>query len=130
MASRETDRTERVRQVVNGVLREQTDEELRLFGFVHLHGVSQFCAMLALQRGLDAELGTIAGMLHDIWTVRTGERAEHGERGTPLARSIMSKLGCFTESEIETVCGAICHHLWRGRSSLSARSARQRGLSG
>ena len=65
MAS-EMDRTERVRQIVDEILRGQPDDLERRCGFVHLYGVAQACALLALKRGLDAETGTIAGMLHDL----------------------------------------------------------------
>ena len=55
------DRTEQVRQVVDEILRGQPDEEERRCGFIHLYGVAQACALLALKRGLDAELCTVAG---------------------------------------------------------------------
>lgn len=107
------DRIERVRQVVDETLRGQQDEQERRCGFVHLYGVAQACALLALKRGLDAELGTVAGMLHDLWYYQTGDRADHGRRGVPLARQILSRLGCFAESEIVTICEAIAHHSFK-----------------
>jgi len=110
----EMDRTERVRQVVDEILRGQPDEEERRCGFVHLYGVAQACALLALKRGLDAELCTVAGMLHDIWVYKTGDPADHGRRGAPLAREILSGLDCFAEDEIATICEAIAHHRIKG----------------
>ena len=110
MARDEIDRTERVRQVVDPILRGQADEEERRSGFVHLYGVAQACALLALKRGLDAELCTVSGMLHDIWVYKTGDPTDHGRRGAPLAKEILSGLGCFAEAEIETICEAIAHH--------------------
>jgi hypothetical protein len=110
MAVGEMDRTERVRLVVDDILRGQPDVEERRCGFVHLYGVAHACALLALKRGLDAELGTIAGMLHDLWTYKTGDPTDHGRRGAPLARQILSDLGCFVEDEIATICEAIAHH--------------------
>jgi HD superfamily phosphodiesterase len=104
------DRTERVRQVVDEVLRGQPDEAERRAGFVHLYGVAQACALLALKRGLDAELGTVSGMLHDLWSYKTGDPTDHGRRGAPLAREILSSLGCYTEGEMATICQAIAHH--------------------
>lgn len=110
MASIELDRTERVRQVVDEILRGQPDVEEQRSGFVHLYTVAQACALLALVRGLDAELGTIAGMLHDLATYKTGDLTDHGRRSAILAREILSDLGCYTEDEIATICGAIAHH--------------------
>jgi HD superfamily phosphodiesterase len=114
MASVEMDRTERVRQVVDEILRGQTDDEERRCGFVHLYGVAQACALLALKRGLDVELSTVAGMLHDIWSYKTLDPTDHARRGAPLAREILTDLGCFAESEIATLCGAIAHHSLKG----------------
>jgi len=111
------DRTERVRLVVDQILRAQPDEEERRCGFVHLYGVAQACALLALKRGLDAELGTIAGMLHDLWTYKTGDLTDHrwhGQRGGRLAREMPSGLDCFAEGEIATICQAIARHDIKG----------------
>ena len=106
------DRTERVRLIVDEILREQPDETERRCGFLHLYGVAQACALLALKRGLDAELCTVAGMLHDLWTYKTGDPTDHARRGAPLAREILSGLGCFSEGEMTTICRAIsCHSL-------------------
>ena len=115
MASIELDRTERVRQVVDEVLRGQPHESYRRDGFVHLYGVAQACALLALVRGLDAELCTIAGMLHDLATYKTGDLTDHSRRSAILAREILSDLGCFAEDEIATLCGAIAHHSIKGK---------------
>ena len=110
MTSVQLDRTERVRQVVDEILRAQPDIEERRAGFVHLYGVAQACALLALRRSLDAELCTVAGMLHDLATYQTGDPADHGRRGAVLARQILSDLRCFAEDEVATICQAIAHH--------------------
>jgi HD superfamily phosphodiesterase len=36
----------------------------------HMVAASQFCALIALKRGENAELATIAGLLHDIYAYR------------------------------------------------------------
>ncbi|MFL7791017.1 MAG: HD domain-containing protein [Anaerolineae bacterium] len=108
-------RVELVRQVVDGILRQQPDVEERRCGFVHLYGVAQACALLALKRGLDSELCTIAGMLHDIWTYKTGEPRDHAASGSVEAQKIMSDLGCFTEQEIAVVGTAVLHHSDKGQ---------------
>ena len=58
-------RIEKVREVVDEILLHMTDDEERRCAYLHLYGVSQACALLALKRGEDVELATIAGMLHD-----------------------------------------------------------------
>ena len=107
-------RTERVRQVVDEILWGQPDVMERRAGFIHLYGVSQACALLALVRGLDVELGTIAGMLHDLWTYKTGDPTDHAQPGAELAREVLSQLGCFSEHEIEILCQAVVHHSVKG----------------
>ena len=103
-------RVESVRQVIDEILRRQPDVEERRCGFVHLYGVAQACAMLALWRGLDPELCTIAGMLHDIWSYKSGDPTDHAKLGSVEAQRIMSELGCFSEAETATVGAAIAHH--------------------
>jgi len=103
-------RIEQVRQVVDETLRQQLNEEERRCGFVHLYGVAQACALLALRRGLDPELGTIAGMLHDLCSYKTLDTRDHGPRGAVLARGILEDLGSFRPNEIEAICHAIEHH--------------------
>jgi uncharacterized protein len=108
------DRTERVRQVVDQILCGQPDEEERRCGFVHLYGVAQAAALLALVRGLDPELATVAGMLHDLWTYHSGDPTDHGRRGALLAREILTDLDAFTADEITTLCAAVAHHCLKG----------------
>ena len=62
------DRIQQVRAYVDSVTGRIGDKELRKEAVVHLYGVSQACALIAMKRGEDKELAVIAGMLHDIWT--------------------------------------------------------------
>ena len=104
-------RVELIRQVIDEqVLRQQPDVEERRRGFVHLYGVAQACAFLALKRGLDPELGMIAGMLHDVWRYKTGDPMDHATLGSAEARTILLELGCFTQEEIDAVSQAVFHH--------------------
>ena len=103
-------RLETVRQVVNEILRQQPDEETRRWGFVHLYGVSAACVLLAARRGIDAQLCAVAGMLHDIWSYKTGDSTDHALLGAPEASRILEATGRFTPKEIRIVCGAIARH--------------------
>lgn len=104
------DRLEKIRQVVDGILRNQQDVEERRCGFVHLYGVSAICAMLALKRGLDAEIASIAGMLHDIYSYRTGLTQYHAHNGEEDVRVILRDLGVFTDEEQHIIRMAIFRH--------------------
>lgn len=43
---------------------EETQE--RRCGYLHLYGVSQACAMIALKKNQDVELSIMVGILHDL----------------------------------------------------------------
>lgn len=104
------DKLEAVRKVVDTVLMEQTNTDLRRSGFVHLYGVANFCSLLAKKRGVDVELSTITGMLHDIATYKTGNSFRHAEFGAVEAEHILRGLELFRDEEIEQICKAIVNH--------------------
>jgi uncharacterized protein len=107
-------RIERVREIVDAILGDQPDVVKRRCGFVHLYGVAQAAALLALQRGLDLELATVAGMLHDIDTYRTAASPDHAARSADEARRILLVAGSFAAEEMETICTAIRRHSDKG----------------
>lgn len=78
--------------------------------YIHLYGVAQACALLALKRGQDVELAVIAGLMHDLHTYRTGSPAGHARQGAVLARALLSPTGLFTPEEMEKISAAICAH--------------------
>lgn len=45
-------RLEVIQKIIDSVLMEQTDLDVRQFGFIHLYGVSSFCSLLAKNAGL------------------------------------------------------------------------------
>ncbi len=108
------DRLERVRGVVDGILSGQTDLARRRSGFVHLYGVSTVCVLLAIKRGLDAELCGTAGMLHDIATCESGSSKDHAQRGGVRAGEILAEAGGFSEDEIASISEAISTHSTKG----------------
>ena len=103
-------RIEKVREIVDGILVNMSDEEERRCAYVHLYGVSQACALLALKRNENVELATIAGMLHDISSYVNMDSDDHAHRGAELSRSMLHSLELFEENEIEVICMAIYHH--------------------
>lgn len=103
-------RLERLREVIDEILRQQPDQVESRCGFVHLYGVAATCAILALKRGLDPELCTTAGMLHDIWAYKTGSPANHAEFGAAEAERMLIESGNYTDEEILAIRSAILHH--------------------
>ena len=104
------DRLEKVRRIVDEVLMNMTDAEERRCAYVHLYGVSQACAMLALKRNENAELAVVAGMLHDIYPCAYMDWIDHAHKGAEMARNILIDLDAFNENEINLICTAIYNH--------------------
>lgn len=103
-------RIEKVREVVDEIILHMTDKEERRCAYLHLYGVSQACALLALKREVDVELATIAGMLHDIYSYANMNPLDHAHKGAEMAREILDSLQIFSEEEKESICTAIYYH--------------------
>ncbi len=108
--SKPQDRLESIRQVLDSIVRQQPEHDERRCGFVHLYGVSAICVLLALKRGLDPHICALAGMLHDIWSYKTGDSTEHAHYSTIEAETILREAESFTNTEIRSICDAIAHH--------------------
>ena len=104
------DRIEKVREVVDEILLKMTKDEARRHAYLHLYGVSQACALLALKRKEDVELAVIAGMLHDIYTYANLDSRDHAHKGAEMAREILDSLHIFEEDEKDLICTAIYNH--------------------
>lgn len=103
-------RIEKVREIVDSILLNMTDVMERRCAYLHLYGVAQACALLAMKRDENAELAVIAGMLHDISSYATMDSTDHAQRSTEMTRNILTDLGLFSTDEINLVCGAIQNH--------------------
>ena len=109
-------RLERIRQRVDAIIPTQPDAEQRRCGYVHLYGVSQTAAILAMRRGLNIEICMAMGMLHDIWNYGPdfkAPRPDHGPLGIPEAERILHETG-FSPDEIATITSAMRHHSDKG----------------
>lgn len=104
------DRIEKVREVVDKILLNMGDDEERRCAYLHLYGVSQACALLALKRENNVELALIAGMLHDIYSYANMDSQDHAHKGAEMARNILDSLNIFSEDEKNSICTAIYHH--------------------
>ena len=88
--------------------------------YPHLIEVSQACALLAVKRGQNAELATMAGLLHDIAVLRshdiepytihgvTGEN--HAAMSAEIAMEILLEIGLTSPEENEIICNAVKKH--------------------
>ena len=103
-------RLESVRNEIDIILLNQENIDIRPEGYIHLYGVAQNCALLAIKRGLDVELCTIIGLLHDIYTYKIGYVKDHAMLGALEAEILLRDLEIFTDEEIETIKTAISHH--------------------
>jgi len=103
-------RLERLRQIIDKGLRQQPDLEEGRCGFVHLYGVAALCALLAIKRGLDQELCTTAGMLHDIWQHKYYPVEDHAHLSAKEAEEILVSCGGYAQEEIAIICDAIRNH--------------------
>lgn len=76
----------------------------------HLYGVSLAAAMIAEKRGENAELASMAAMLHYLHAYKSGSYDDHAHKGAELAKEILTELELTDEKETEIICSAIYHH--------------------
>lgn len=105
----EINRVEVISMIVTEML-ENTDSDTRRAGYIHLYGVAQAAAAIAQKRGLNAELAQIAGLLHDYYTYKTGERENHAIKGGDMILPILAKTELFTICEMGTISKAVASH--------------------
>lgn len=103
-------RIEILRKYIDEVLLNMKEVEERRHAYVHLYGVAQACALIALKRGEDAELATTAGMLHDIYSYSEMDIKDHAHKGAVLAREILTSLRITNDDETEMICDTIYTH--------------------
>ncbi|MCL1882162.1 MAG: HD domain-containing protein [Defluviitaleaceae bacterium] len=103
-----------LREYIDEVLLNMTDTFDRRCAYLHLYGVSQACALIALKRGENVELATMAGMLHDFHTYKASNPENHAVLGALLAREILNELKITTPEETDMICSAIHNHSSKG----------------
>ena len=111
-----TGRVERIREYVNNIFDRIENTEDKRAAYIHSYGVSQCCALMAVKRGLDIELATVIGLLHDVYSYRTGFTALHSHNGAEMIRVAFkySLTDLFTENEQTIIKSAIYHHSDKG----------------
>lgn len=104
------DRLEMVRNEVDKVIFDMPDDFERRCAYLHLYGVAQACSMIAVKRGLNPEIAAISGMLHDIYSYRTGIRKFHSHSSAEEARPLLRDMNIFSPDEQKIILSAIFHH--------------------
>lgn len=113
-------RIEILRKFIENLLFSTTeDNRPRFYCLNHMYSVSQFCALIALKRGENVELATMAGLLHDYHTYKTMNSDNHAEKGAVLAREVLNELKITTDDERDLICSAIHNHSYKDRTHSS-----------
>lgn len=110
MDSNQSIRLESVRVIMDEMLLSMNDANERRCAYLHLYGVSQTAAMLAIKRGLDPEIAAIIGMCHDYYYFMTGIKEFHDQSGAEAVRPIIRDMGIFNEDEQVCILTAIFRH--------------------
>lgn len=110
---RQYTRIDSVREILDRDLKSIPDEEIKRCAYVHLYGVGQAAAFIAMKRGYGrtyAELAETAGMFHDYAKYIENEEENHAEKSAVYAREILKRIPAYSEEEITCICDAIDHH--------------------
>ncbi len=104
------DTIERLRRCLDEILLSVADPQERRSAYIHLYGVAQSCALIALKRGVNVELAIVAGLLHDICSYVKMDTLDHARKSSVMAGEILAKLKIINDDEAKAVCEVIEHH--------------------
>jgi len=107
---RKDNRMESIRFFVQEMISSMKNEIKKQEAMVHLHGVSTFASMIALRRGQDPELASIAGLLHRYYYYKTGIHEFAGLNSAESVRPLIRDLNLFTNEEHRIILRAIFYH--------------------
>ena len=103
-----------VRTIIDGLIERMVAEgskdlvATKRHEFIHSYGTASFARFLAIKRGLNPELVTIAGHLHNIGKiVHNCTDSTHTTIGALEAERVLRKTGRFSEGELSMICSAI-----------------------
>ena len=103
-------RLSQVREKVDEIILNMEKKEKISSALAHLYGVSFAATFIAEHRGLNSELASIAGMMHDIYAYSSGSYTDHAHKGADMARNILNELNITSQQETDTICSMIYHH--------------------
>ena len=77
---------------------------------IHLISCAKIGQILALKRGVDAELAAIACSVHDYGRIITGKQRDHAAASYAPLKHFLAEMGCLTADEIERLAQAAKNH--------------------
>jgi len=92
-------RLDSVRPYIETIFNTIENVEEKRAAYIHSYGVAQCCALLAAKRGLDTELAMEIGLLHDVYSYKTGVHTLHSQNGAEMVWVAFKYVlnGLFTE---------------------------------
>lgn len=105
-------RIETVQRYADRILETIVSPEERRGAVLHTYGVAQLCSLLAVKRGLDPELACVCGLLHDVYSYKTGFRVYHSINGADMIRVVFKHelKDVFSKEEQTLIKSAVFHH--------------------
>jgi hypothetical protein len=99
-----------VRRYADDILNRYPSPEESRIAYLHTYSVASLCSMIAGRRGLDGEIAFIIGLLHDMYSYRTGIHPLHSHNGAEMARPALRDMAIFNAEEMTVILSAIFHH--------------------
>lgn len=104
-------RLEYIRTIVDQELSVIQKQDTKKYAYIHLYGVCQCAAYLAIKRNLNIELAGISAILHDISTYTENcPHKQHAQRSAVYANKLLINTNLFNEEEITIITNAIADH--------------------
>ncbi len=105
-------RIEKVKLYVIGIISGIHDEGEKASAYAHTYGVAACCSLLAARRGLNTEIASTMGLLHDLYTYKLSSCMCHQHSGTEMIRVAYKRewSEMFTDDEKQIILSAIYHH--------------------
>jgi hypothetical protein len=109
-------RVESIRILINETIFSMDSTLKKQEASVRLYGVSSIASMIAMKRGLEPEIATIAGLLHYFYNYKTGIIHYPGINSAEAVRPIIRDLGVFSTEEQLVILRAIFYQDQRGQA--------------
>ena len=114
-------RINRILSMLISYMKELDDEDRDLpirWNIMHMYSSSQLAKMIAMRRGLNIEVASIAAALHDIGVVVTKRRKNHAQNAENIVADFIKKYNTeirkdlteITEEEKNSIIKAVIHH--------------------
>jgi len=114
-------RLNRILSMLIAYMKDLDDEDRDIpirWNIMHMYSSSQIAKLVAMKRGLDMEVASIAAALHDIGVVLTKRQKNHAQNAENIVAEFIKKYNTearkdlpeITEEETSMIIKAIIHH--------------------